>query len=143
MGPSALIVVDTSALIAVMLEEPRHQTIRDVLERDVCAVPSPVIVEFASVSSGMRLDLSMVGDRFIGRLLKEARFQVADFDLDAANAARSALPVYGKGRKNRAQLNIVDLMVYGIARRLDAPILCTGRDFAETDALIHPASRLS
>lgn len=143
MGPSSLIVVDTSALIAVILEEPQHQAIRDVLERDVCAVPSPVIVEFASVSSGTRLDLSTIGDRFIGRLLQENRFRVADFDLESAKAARSALPKYGKGRRNRAQLNIVDLMVYGIAKRLEAPILCTGQDFAETDALIHPASRLS
>ena len=143
MGPSPLIVVDTSALIAVMLEEPRHQPIRDVLQTDICAVPSPVIMEFASVSSGTRFDLSAVSDRFITRLLREARFQVADLDLEAAKEARSALPKFGKGRQNRAQLNIVDLMVYGIARRLDAPILCAGRDFAETDARIHPASRLS
>lgn len=36
---------------------------------------------------------------------------------------------------------MLDVMVYCLARRLGRPILCTGRDFAATDAAIHPASR--
>ena len=143
MGSPALIVVDTSALVAVLLEETGHAPIRNVLEEEPCTIPAPVIVEFASVITGGRFDRSDVYERFVGRLLQERHVRVAEFGLKDAEAARAALPLYGKGRQNRAQLNIVDLMVYGIARRLDAPILCTGRDFGETDARIHPASRLS
>ena len=38
-------------------------------------------------------------------------------------------------------LNLLDLMVYAVAKRTERPILCTGKDFTTTDADIHPASR--
>ena len=45
------------------------------------------------------------------------------------------------GNSKGGKLNLLDLMVYAVAKRTGRPILCTGRDFASTDADIHPASR--
>ena len=45
------------------------------------------------------------------------------------------------GNSKGGKLNLLDLMVYAVAKRTGRPILCTGRDFASADADIHPASR--
>jgi ribonuclease VapC len=37
---------------------------------------------------------------------------------------------------------MLDLMVYGMAKTMSLPILCTGKDFSVTDAAVHPASRI-
>lgn len=149
MGPSALtgnpivMVVDTSALIAFFFKEPRWNDIAAVLREETCVIPAPVLLEFATVAAGRYGQPRGTVDLFLSTLMENANINVAPFGSDDASAARNAAHLFGKGRQNRAQLNIVDLMVYGIAKRLDAPILCTGRDFAETDARIHSSSRLS
>ena len=45
------------------------------------------------------------------------------------------------GNSKGVKLDLLDLMVYAVAGRTGPQILCTGRDFASTDADIHPASR--
>ncbi len=64
------------------------------------------------------------------------------FTIDAAQQSVRANPLFGKGNKQGGKLNLLDLMVYGAAKAAGYPILCTGRDFATTDAQIHPASRI-
>jgi ribonuclease VapC len=49
--------------------------------------------------------------------------------------------LHGLGNGRGGRLNMLDAMVYCGAKRLKRLILCTGRDFASTDAAIHPASR--
>lgn len=49
---------------------------------------------------------------------------------------------YGTGNGRGGKLNLLDLMVYGAAIETGLPILCTGKDFASTDALNHHASRV-
>ena len=129
--------------MAVFLEEPEAETIGAALISTECALPAVVILEFFAVASGDKARSERDCDDFARTLLTLRRLQMVPFDVEDMRFARQGLSHYGKGRGNRAQLNIVDLMVYGIAKRLDAPILCTGRDFGETDARIHPASRIS
>ena len=80
-------------------------------------------------------------DRLIARLIEEG-LRIVPFDGAAAEAAIGANPNHGKGNGTGGKLNMLDLMVYGVAKVTGLPILCTGRDFAATDALIHPASRI-
>ncbi|MFM2099239.1 MAG: hypothetical protein RLZZ366_778 [Pseudomonadota bacterium] len=63
------------------------------------------------------------------------------FDLIMARAAAKANVRYGTGNGRGGALNMLDLMVYAVARLKGLPILCTGKDFLQTDAKIHPASR--
>ena len=53
--------------------------------------------------------------------------------LDAIDGWRT----YGKGR-HRAALNLGDCFTYAMASRRNAPVLCTGGDFAETDVIVQP-----
>lgn len=66
---------------------------------------------------------------------------VEDFTAADADLAIAANPLYGSGNGHGSRLNMLDLMVYAVAKRTGLPILCTGRDFATTDIAIHPASR--
>lgn len=61
---------------------------------------------------------------------------------DVALAAIVGNERYGSGNGSGGLLNLLDLMVYGAAIETGLPILCTGNDFAATDAMIHPASRI-
>ena len=68
--------------------------------------------------------------------------EVGDFTSADADLAIAANPLYGTGNGRGGSLNMRDLMVYAMAKRMNFPILCTGWDFAATDIAIHPASRL-
>ncbi len=138
-----MIVADTSAIMAVCLREVGWSSIEDALFDNRCAIPAPVIVEFTQVATGRRGGKHIPVSEFMAALLSAPKIEITPLGADEATLASSAVTTYGKGRGSRAQLNVVDLMVYGIAKRLRAPILCTGRDFADTDIAIHPASRLS
>jgi len=104
------------------------------------AVPAPVLVEFHRVATKRgsvpaRQVIAFL-DNLIGRELSVEPFTAEDSEIAAAaNLAHGA----GNGRGGR--LNLVDLMVYATARRLELPILCTGTDFASTGIDLHPASR--
>lgn len=67
--------------------------------------------------------------------------RVHAFDADDAAVAAEANMAHGTGNGRGGSLNLLDLMVYAVARRLGLPILCTGRDFAATGIDLHPASR--
>jgi ribonuclease VapC len=47
----------------------------------------------------------------------------------------------GKDMGEGGKLNLFDLMVYAVAKQRGEPLLCTGKDFAASDALLHPACR--
>jgi len=66
---------------------------------------------------------------------------IEPFTPEDAIFSSEANPLYGSGNGRGGTLNMLDLMVYGMARRMERPILCTGKDFAATDIAIHRASR--
>ncbi len=67
---------------------------------------------------------------------------IAPFEHRHADITAIARAAYGKGNGRGGPLNFGDLMVYAIAKERNLPLLCTGNDFASTDLIIHPASRL-
>lgn len=134
-------IVDTSALVAIVRAETGYRALVTALMTEGGFVPAPVVVEFYRVVklSGNRFDPDAV--RLI-ELAQASGVSVAPFDHEHATAATVANAAFGSGNMRGGKLNMLDLMVYGMARTLALPILCTGNDFAGTDALIHPASRI-
>lgn len=133
-------IVDTSALVAVLRHEQGHEPIRDALLRDAGFIPTPVLVEFHRVT---RLIANAMNPNAVA-LLQEimgGSIRSVDFNNEAAQAAVIANALYGSGNGRGGRLNMLDLMVYGTAQVTNRPILCTGKEFAATDAAIHPASR--
>jgi ribonuclease VapC len=135
------LIADTSALVAVLREEDGREALRDALLLEEAAIPAPVLVELRRVTArkGNRPhpDTTRLQSELQSHGLSIEPFTSADADSAAAANER-----YGTGNGRGGTLNLLDLMVYAVAIRTGRPILCTGRDFAATDAPIHPASRL-
>jgi ribonuclease VapC len=134
------LIVDTSALVAVAFAEAEHEPILDALLNETGFVPAPVLVEYRRVMSLAGNAPSPAGELLLQRLL-ERRLSVEPFGSADAHEASAANAPHGSGNGRGGTLNLLDLMVYGMGRRMNLPILCTGRDFAATGIAIHPASR--
>jgi ribonuclease VapC len=135
------VIIDTSALVAVLKQEAGSRRISDALADGNGMIPSPVLVEFRRVSAPAGNEPHVGATRLLAELAG-MDIVVEPFTARDAAAAIDANPIYGTGNGRGGLLNMLDLMVYAVAKRTGRPILCTGRDFAATDALIHPASRI-
>lgn len=126
-------VIDTSALLAILLDEPERRRFNQQIEKDPRRFISAATVLQASIvlesrhgeSAGRELDL----------FLHRARFQVLSVDGEQAEIARGAFRKYGKGR-HKAGLNFGDCFSYAAAKLTGEPLLFKGRDFGRTDLLI-------
>ena len=122
-------VVDTSAVIAILLREPGWPPIMQAILRDSTRLMSAVSrLEPAMVFEGRKA--GPVGD--LDKLIADLRINVVPFDETQLARAVDAFRRYGKGRHNAA-LNLGDCCAYGLAKALNEPLLYKGDDFSRTD----------
>lgn len=126
-------VIDTSALLAVLQREPERRIFIEAVESADLArmsvasfVETSIVIESRYGSEGLR-DL----DRFISR----ANIELIPVDTEQGQLARSAFSRFGKGR-HHAGLNYGDCFSYAAATSLGEPLLCKGDDFIHTDVHI-------
>ena len=127
------LVVDTSALMALLLQEAEAEALLDRAARS----------ESVLLSAATRLELTLVaeGSRFnstsadLEALLSNLRVQVMPFNTDHMRWALHGWRHYGKGR-HKAALNMGDCFSYGLAMAMDAPLLFKGEDFQFTDVKV-------
>jgi ribonuclease VapC len=126
-----MIVVDSSALIAVFFEEPEKQAFQDILDGDERCVLSAVNAhETACVLRGRH------GAGAVARFwqwLIDNEIEIVAFDEVQVRAAAVAFDRYGKGIDPKARLNLADCAAYALARTMNCPLLFKGNDFTETD----------
>lgn len=134
-------IVDTSALIAVVALEEGYDRLSAALVREDNIIPAPVLAEFHLVTSLDGNAPNPDAQQFLATLLGQ-RSRVESFSAEDAILVPQAHQQYGRGGGLGGKLNILDVMVYCMARRLDRPILCAGRDFIPTGVMIHPMSRI-
>jgi ribonuclease VapC len=128
-------VVDTSALMGLLLGEPSAQAIADALEQDPDLMMSAAtLVEVCMVAEAR---LGADGVLKLEQILREAGIDVEPVDEEDARRAIDAWRSFGTGR-HPAGLNFGDCFVYALAARRDDAILCTGTDFARTDLVTAP-----
>jgi ribonuclease VapC len=124
------VIVDGSALVAILLKEPGYESLRDRLTAaEQVSVGAPTVLESSLVLSA-RLDRA--GKTLLARFLQEAEIEVVEFAADHWTAAADAFIAYGKGR-HPAGLNFGDCMTYAVAKLAEEPLLCLGDDLAATD----------
>jgi ribonuclease VapC len=125
------VIVDTSALIAILRGEPEASGFVNLLAGSTNA----------KMSAGTYLEASIVVDanrdpvlsaRF-DELVDAAAIAVAPFDAALARVARQAYRDYGKGSDHAAGLNFGDCFAYALARSTGEALLCKGDDFIHTD----------
>ena len=123
-------VIDSSALIAILFDEPERRPIEDAIQADAIRLISAmtkleagiVMVARHGVDGGLRLD----------RLIDHIAAVIVPFDEHQADVAREAFARYGKGR-HKAALNFGDCAAYALAMIEAEPLLFKGADFAATD----------
>lgn len=123
-------VVDASALIAILFEEPGF---RALVERagdsEIVLVGAPTVFETSMVlTSRFKSDARL---RLTG-LLDTMHIEIVPFGPEHFDAALDAFRRYGKGR-HPAKLNFGDCMSYAVASIANLPLLYTGSDFSKTD----------
>ena len=127
-------VIDASALTAILLSEPEAGHFLDLL--DACAEPiliSPVSV-FETVAAVARVTGCPVVEAraSVSAALKDYAVAVTEISVEAGEEAITAFDRFGKGR-HPAQLNMGDCYSYALAKTSRQPILFKGDDFTRTD----------
>lgn len=123
-------IVDTSALIAILLEEAERETFkRSLIATDTCRLSVVSLVEATIVIERRR---GADGGRALKRLLAEAGIELMPVTAEQAESARRAWRRFGKGN-HRAGLNFGDCFAYALAETTGEPLLFKGEDFALTD----------
>lgn len=125
-------VIDTSALIAVLLGEASAPQLTRALESDpVRRVSAATVVEASLV---MLHRFGDGGDAALDRLLRALDAEIVVVDLVQSGVAREAALRYRRGQ-HRASLNFGDCFSYALASVLGEPLLFVGDDFAATDVV--------
>jgi len=123
-------VLDTSALVAVLFDEPeRHELVRTIAAARRRLISSATLVESSIVVESRRGE---VAGRELDLFLHRAMVQAVAVDEEQVQLARAAWRRYGKGR-HPAGLNFGDLFAYALARASGEELLFKGDDFAKTD----------
>lgn len=131
-----MIVVDTSALIAIVFDEPERAAFIDIIQRsDRVLISTPTAVETRLMVHGRRGQPAVV---LLDDLLRQPPFELVAPGEAEALAAYSAFVAFGKGSGHPAALNYGDLFSYALAKVRNLPLLFKGNDFAQTD--IDPAA---
>ena len=103
------------------------------------SLPTPVYVEYRRVAALSGKKPHPAAERLL-TTISQAVSPIA-FTEEDARLASEANESHGSGDGRGGTLNLLDLMVYAVAKRTGQPILCTGNDFAATDATyIRPAA---
>lgn len=125
------IVVDTSALVALLLGEDGTEEQARVLARSSPVISAGTLIELVRVVTLRRT--AAVRDE-VRALLDRFELEVAPVDAAQVELAVDGHLRFGKGRAEPpAVLNFGDLFAYALARHLDAPLLFKGDDFRQTD----------
>ena len=124
-------VLDTSALLAILLSEPEAPAFADAITADPVRLLSAASLLEAAVVIESRF--GEAGGRELDLLLHRAGIVVSAVDAEQIAVARAAFGVFGKGR-HPAGLNFGDLFAYALSRTSGEPLLFKGDDFAKTDA---------
>lgn len=123
-------VLDTSSILAVLLEEAEASIFAEMISKD----------QKRLLSAGTALELMIViearkgeaGGRELDLLLHRAKIDIVPFDNEQAEIARQAWRQYGKS-KHPAGLNFGDCFAYALAKFSGEPLLYKGNDFSQTD----------
>jgi ribonuclease VapC len=124
-------IVDTSAIIAILRNEPEAEAFANAIASAKSRRLSAVnFVEAAAVIDGSR---NPIASRRFDEFCREAGLTIESVTPEQAKIAREAYKDFGKGSGHPAQLNFGDCFAYALAKVLRESILFKGQDFKNTD----------
>lgn len=128
---SRLIVIDSSALIAILRRElEADHYLQAIAAAEGCILSSVSLLETSMVLAGRTGDATAWVE--LDALIARAGMRVVAQDAELVETARTAFLQYGKGR-HPAALNLGDCASYALAKSRGLPLLFKGDDFPRTD----------
>jgi ribonuclease VapC len=125
--------VETSAIVALILEEPAAVELAERLDAAERPVTTVVNAFEAALSVGRAIENRELAARAMPELLRRAGVEMIGVDAELYDGVIEAYAEYGKGTGHPARLNFGDCFSYAMAKRLGVSLLYTGNDFARTD----------
>jgi ribonuclease VapC len=125
-------VIDTSALLAVLQDEPERRIFNEAIEAADSRAMS--VATFLEVSMVIESRYGSEGLRDLDQFIDRAGIELIAVDAEQAHVGRRAFSRFGKGR-HAAGLNYGDCFAYALAIVLGEPLLFKGGDFALTDVV--------
>lgn len=128
-------IVDTSALIAVMREEPEAATFLEKMEN---------ASDTLKMSAGNWLEAGIIADSeeagtaslLLDNIAERLSLHIIEVTVEHAQIARKAYRVFGRVRGHKAKLNYGDCFAYALAIQSGEPLLFKGNDFNHTDVAV-------
>ena len=114
-----MIVVNSFALVAILLKEPEHQEFEDIITSGERCVMSAVNIRETATVLRLRHGAAAV-ERF-WQFLADVEIETIPFDEAQVRAAAVAFDRYGKGINSKARLNLSDCAAYALAKTMNAP----------------------
>ncbi len=128
-------VLDTSALIAILQREPTAERLLAAVEADqLRLISAATVVEASLVVLGR---FGEAGDPQLDRLLRTLGAEIVPVGEEQALLAREAALRFGRGR-HPAALNFGDCFAYALSVARAEPLLFVGNDFSQTDVEVCP-----
>jgi ribonuclease VapC len=127
------VIVDTSALIAILRDEPEAPVFAEAIAAAACRMSAASFLEAAAVIDAGR---DPVASRRFDELLATAQVTIEPVTETQARIAREAYRDFGKGSGHSAQLNFGDCFAYALAKQTGEPLLFKGDDFHRTDIAV-------
>ena len=127
-------IVDTSAIIAVVRDELDAERYVDALARDTA--PSLSAANYLEASIVVDRPREPIASRRLDDILRTLRVELVSVTPRQAQLARQAYRDFGKGSGHPAKLNFGDCFAYALAIENDEPLLFKGDDFNHTDVRV-------
>lgn len=124
-------ILDTSAVIAILRGEPEADRFGQILEND--AVPRMSVASYVEAGAVMDAARSPIVSRQLDEFVRIARVVIEPVTVEQGKIAREAYRDFGRGSGHPARLNFGDCFAYALAKALGEPLLFKGSDFGRTD----------
>jgi ribonuclease VapC len=126
--------IDTSAIIAILRQEPEEAYFLNRIERASHSITSPVVVLETVMRLSTLVPCSVEKAKEITKdFLAEIGASILPIGEETSNDAIAAFARYGKGQGHPAQLNLGDCFSYAVAKEQGLGLLYKGDDFLRTD----------
>lgn len=123
-------IIDSSAVLAILLQEPEAERIARAIALDATRLMSAAT--WLEISMAVFLRVGEEGLRSLDLLTAKYQIEIVPMTPRQAELARRAFKQYGKGI-HPARLNFGDCIVYALAKDTGEPLLFKGEDFSQTD----------
>jgi ribonuclease VapC len=132
-------IVETSALIAILRDEPESYPFTEAINSDPNVKMS--IVNFVETAVVVDAGRDVVASRKLDSLVHVLGIELLPVTLEQGMAARMAYRDFGKGSGHPARLNFGNCFAYALAKELDEPLLFKENNFSQTDVGVGEESR--